>query len=417
MDYAERMWQGEVAMDGVLTGLPWDTVFEVADGVGVVTGFSNVVVFRTGEGLLLFDTGPELLAPATHKAVRAWCADPVRYAIYSHGHIDHVGGIGLFDDDTADADEPPVVIAHEAVPARFARYVRTAGYNEIINRRQFGTPDLKWPREFREPDITYSDRHTLEFGGLTVHMRHARGETDDHTWAHVPERDLLLTGDLIIWSAPNCGNPQKAQRFPDDWAAALRAMADLDATLLVPGHGPPIQGAARVRAVLTDTAEYLDSLVSQTLRLMNTGARLDEIIHSVSVPERLAALPYLRPGYDEPEFIVRNIWRLYGGWWDGDPASLKPAPADRLATVLAELAGGAGALADRAMRALSDGEPRTAAHLAELARHAAPSDDSVQAAHRAVFTALADAATSTMARGIYRAAADERPTEGDGTEF
>ena len=22
--------------------------------------------------------------------------------------------------------------------------------------------------------------------------------------------------------------------------------------------------------------------------------------------------------YDEPEFIVRNIWRLYGGWYDGN---------------------------------------------------------------------------------------------------
>jgi glyoxylase-like metal-dependent hydrolase (beta-lactamase superfamily II) len=407
MDYAERMWRGEATMDGVLTGLPWDTAFEVADGVAVVPGFANVVVFGTGEGLLLFDTGPELMAPATHKAVRDWRADPVRHAIYSHGHIDHVGGLGPFD---AEAGPRPVVIAHEAVPARFARYLRTAGYNEIINRRQFNLPNLRWPREFRQPDLTYRDQHTLDLDGLTVHLRHARGETDDHTWAHVPERDLLLTGDLIIWNAPNCGNPQKAQRFPDDWAVALRAMADLDATLLVPGHGPPIRGADRVRAVLTDTADYLDSLVSQTLRLMNTGARLDEIIHSVRVPERLAGLPYLRPGYDEPEFIVRNIWRLYGGWWDGDPASLKPAPTDRLAIVLAELAGGARPLADRAMRELADGEPRTAAHLAELARHAAPADESVRAAHRAVFTALADSATSTMARGIYRAAA-EQPAE------
>ena len=31
----------------------------------------------------------------------------------------------------------PVVVAHEALPARFDRYVMTAGYNGIINRRQF----------------------------------------------------------------------------------------------------------------------------------------------------------------------------------------------------------------------------------------------------------------------------------------
>jgi glyoxylase-like metal-dependent hydrolase (beta-lactamase superfamily II) len=405
-DYAERMWRGEATMDGILAAVPWNTAFEVADDVAVVPGFANVVVFRTGAGLLLFDTGPELTAPVTHEAVRVWSTDPVRYAIFSHGHIDHVGGIGRFDReaDETEADRP-VVIAHEAVPVRFARYVRTAGYNEIVNRRQFGAPNLRWPREFRRPDITYRDRHELSFGGLTVQLRHARGETDDHTWAHVPEHDLLLCGDLFIWNAPNCGNPQKAQRFPDDWAAALRAMADLGAALLLPGHGPPVFGADRVRAVLTDTAEYLESLVSQTLRMMNAGARLGEIVHAVRVPEHLAGRPYLRPGYDEPEFIVRNIWRLYGGWWDGDPASLKPAPTDRFATVLAELAGGARPLAERALRALDDDEPRTAAQLAELARQAAPADESVQDAHRTVFTALADAATSTMARGIYRAAA------------
>jgi hypothetical protein len=37
------------------------------------------------------------------------------------------------------------------------------------------------------------------------------------------------------------------------------------------------------------------------------------------------------PAYDEPAFVVRSIWRLYGGWWDGDSAHLKPAPAGALA--------------------------------------------------------------------------------------
>jgi alkyl sulfatase BDS1-like metallo-beta-lactamase superfamily hydrolase len=161
-------------------------------------------------------------------------------------------------------------------------------------------------------------------------------------------------------------------------------------------------GADRVLAALTDTAEYLESLLDQTLELMNRGARLDEIIHTVTVPPHLAEKPYLRPAYDEPEFIVRNIWRLYGGWWDGDPASLKPAPADQLATVIADLCGGANTLAEQATQALADGEPRIAAHLAELAARAAPSDEAVRATHRKVFDALADAATSTMARGIYR---------------
>ena len=39
------------------------------------------------------------------------------------------------------------------------------------------------------------------------------------------------------------------------------------------------------------------------------------------------------------EFVVRNVWRRYGGWWDGDPARLKPPTRAALATELAALGG------------------------------------------------------------------------------
>ena len=75
--------------------------------------------------------------------------------------------------------------------------------------------------------------------------------------------------------------------------------------------------------------------------MMNAGEVLDTIVHSVHVPDDVLAKPYLRPLYDEPEFVVRNIWRQFGGWWDGAPSRLKPAPDAALAIELAELAGGA----------------------------------------------------------------------------
>ena len=56
---------------------------------------------------------------------------------------------------------------------------------------------------------------------------------------------------------------------------------------------------------------------------MNAGAALDEIVASVAVDPDVLELPYLRPLYDEPEFVIRNIWRLYGGWWDGKPSHLE----------------------------------------------------------------------------------------------
>ena len=100
---------------------------------------------------------------------------------------------------------------------------------------------------------------------------------------------------------------------------------------------------------------------------MNQGSALDAILHAVSAPRDLLAKPYLLPKYDDPEFVVRGIWHLYAGWFDGNPAHLKPAPSAELAGEIAALAGGAATLADRARALAEAGRTRLAAHLIELA--------------------------------------------------
>jgi alkyl sulfatase BDS1-like metallo-beta-lactamase superfamily hydrolase len=298
--------------------------------------------------------------------------------------------------------EGPInVVGHEAVDPRFDRYIKTAGYNGVINQRQFRAPGLRWPVEYRRPDVTYADRLDLVLGGTSVELHHARGETDDHTWVWVPDRKVLCTGDLIIWCTPNAGNPQKVQRYAEDWAVALRAMAALEPELLLPGHGLPVAGAANVRMVLLDTAEVLESLATQTLALMNDGARLDDIIHTVMAPAHLLEKPYLQPIYDDPEFIVRNLWRLYGGWYDGNPANLKPAPDRDVAAEVAALAGGADALARRALELAAAGDLRLAGHLAEWAALADPDSTSAHAARAEVFSARVKAEPSLMAKGVF----------------
>jgi alkyl sulfatase BDS1-like metallo-beta-lactamase superfamily hydrolase len=79
-------------------------------------------------------------------------------------------------------------------------------------------------------------------------------------------------------------------------------MAAQGAELLLPAHGLPLAGADRIRTVLEDVASVLESLVRQTLDLMNEGARLDQILRTVGLPKELLEKPYLRPVYDEPEF-------------------------------------------------------------------------------------------------------------------
>ena len=292
----------------------------------------------------------------------------------------------------------------------------TNGYNQIINERQFGQfrrsgYDISdssrfLPESAPKPDTIYRDHLNLDVGGLKIELNHAKGETDDHTWAWVPKHKAICAGDFFIWNFPNAGNPQKVQRYPLEWAQAMRAMADRGAELFLPAHGLPIDGAARIRRVLSDVAEALEQLVRETLAMMNQGARLNDIIHSVTIAQTVLDKPYLKPTYDEPEFVVRNIWRLYGGWYDGNPANLKPARETALAKEIAALAGGVSKLAERALGLVAQ-DVRVACHLAELAVLAEPDNAHAHAIRAEVFQKRRDGETSLMAKGIFGHAANE----------
>jgi alkyl sulfatase BDS1-like metallo-beta-lactamase superfamily hydrolase len=405
---ADRLYTGETPMAEHHPFQGAGELAEVQPGAAFVRAFANSAVFATPDGLVVVDTSSALHAARVHESVRRWSPARLDTAVFTHGHIDHVFGVDLYEEEArTNGWAPPRVCAHELLAARFDRYRITAGYNAVINRRQFGIPGLQWPVDYRYPDLTYRNDLTIEVGGERFELRHDRGETDDATWVWIASRRVLCTGDLFVWASPNCGNPQKVQRYAADWAVALRKMAALDADVLMPGHGLPIMGADRVQRALVDSAELLESLLEQTLALMNEGARLDDIVHTVRAPEHLLARPYLRPVYDEPEFGVRGIWRYYGGWWDGNPAHLKPAPEGAVAREIAALAGGATTLAARATELAAAGDLRLAGHLAELAALAAPHDAGVHRARAEVFGARRAAEASTMSIGVFGYAARE----------
>jgi alkyl sulfatase BDS1-like metallo-beta-lactamase superfamily hydrolase len=410
---AERFWRGEVKGPDLVRAT--GAVEEIAGGVLFAHAFANVTAIRTTAGLLLVDTGNFRARERTFATVRAWDAAPLAAAVYTHGHVDHACGLPPFLAEARARDWPrPRIIGHRAVAARFDRYRATAPYNARINARQFSIPPA-WPTDYDYPDSVYDGTHRLDVGDVTLELTHARGETDDHTWIWWPARRILFTGDLFFWVAPNAGNPQKVQRYAAEWAVALRAMAARDAELLVPGHGVPIVGAGRVRAALADTAEWLEVLVHETVARMNGGATLEEVLADVRPPAHLRDRPYLQPVYDEPEFVVRNIWRLYGGWWDGVASHLKPAPHAAVAAEVAALAGGVASLVARARALAAAGELALAAHLVDWAAAAAPADRDAQTARAEIYEARAATSSALMTRGIFAAAArDARAAAGGG---
>lgn len=267
-------------------GLGWSNdPTRVAEDTYFISKISNVTAFDTSEGLVLIDSGMAggsrfNAAPEMASQLREFTDAPIHTAIFTHGHIDHVHGLQHFLTDTQD---DPRVIAQAGIERHFDRYERTVGLNETISARQIGgmvdltqeivdgetpyrTPDIP-------PDTLFDDEMVIQVGQVTFRLYHARGETDHQCWVYCPERDVVCSSDLIIRHAPNAGNPQKPQRYPEDWATALREMAAKHPRHLCPGHGAAVVDSPdEIQRVLNDTAAYLESIVNQTLDQLNDGA-------------------------------------------------------------------------------------------------------------------------------------------------
>jgi|FLYL01.1.fsa_nt_gi alkyl sulfatase BDS1-like metallo-beta-lactamase superfamily hydrolase len=382
---------------------------EVAPGTYFLSAMGNVAAFDCDGAVLMVDTSQQRFTPAVLEDLRKnYTQAPIEAVVYTHGHIDHVTGAQAVLDEAAARGGPrPRIIAHEDVAGRFDRYKLLARQNDFINRIQFNLPEGAAPfsnATFTYPDVTHRRGMEIRVGNEVFHLHHSRGETDDETWVWCPSRRVLCTGDTFVWCSPNAGNPYKVQRYAKDWADALEEMAALRPLHLLPGHGPPLQGEGLIEDALLSTAHFLRSIHDQVVRYMNEGMWLEDIIRAIDWPA--TDRPWLRPIYDHPEFVARNVYRLYGGWYDGNPANMLPAHSSEIAAAVVSVAG-AGPLLDRARRLRDEGNLRLACHVADFVRKGDPDNREGWELWRELFAARAAQEESLMARGAFFAAVRE----------
>ena len=382
---------------------------QVAEGVVFFPTQGNSTAFVCEKGIFLVDTSPAWFAQRFVDDLRAnYSEAPVETIVYTHGHIDHTTGAPTYIADAAARGyQKPRILAHQDVPRRFDRYRLLGKQNDFINAVQFNLPPNI--RAFSEanwtyPDTVYNQATVTTVGDEAFELHHSLGETDDETWVWSPKRRVLCTGDTFVWATPNGGNPYKVQRYAKDWADALEEMAAKRPLHLLPGHGPSLSGEERIQDALLSTAAFLRSIHDQVVTLMNEGKWLEDVLRDITYPAM--DKPWLRPIYDHPEFIARNVYRLYGGWYDGDPANMRPAHSQDVATEIVAASGSEPLLA-RA-RALRDaGDVQLACHLVDFVRKGDPENREAWELWRELFAMRAADEESLMARGAYHSAISE----------
>ena len=371
-------------------------LFEVSDKLAFIKNFGNVAVFKDGSKGLLIDTGMGVSSNQVINKLKEWGIDEIEYIIYTHGHVDHVGGTDLIA--KAFKNDFLKVVSHEKVVERFDRYKKTIGYNGIINQRQFGLPAPVFPNEFRYPDITYKENYEINFYDSVINLTHGKGETDDATYLYSEKEDSIFAGDFFIWSLPNAGNPSKAQRYVGSWGEVLKDMSKYNAEFLFPGHGPLIQGKDTIKEILLNTSNCLLWIEENVLKLMNQGNTLRNIQDKITLPDEFNQ-PYLVSSYDDFSFLINSVWRQYGGWYSGIPSELKPPSLFDMGSAYIDMAGGKENLLMFLQSLLAENKYKEASVLIDSISAVEPVF--YRDIKNEIYSFLADHEPSLMAKGIY----------------
>lgn len=394
---------------------------EIAPDLWMMGGFGNVGVAITEEGVVIMDCSHFRHSPGIINRIRGKTDKPIHTIIYTHGHLDHVGGVGAFLKDAEERVDPrPRIIAQENLVDRFKKYQKLGPYQKLINAVQYGlqvdqgTRAELTKRPFLHesilfPDVVFTQDLDFKLGELTFELHHSKGETDDHLWIFIPERNTVMAGDVMMGGMPNVGNPFKAIiRYEIEWAEALETISGLKPDWLIPGHGP-VMDAKVAQSVCLGKARFLRYIHDEVIKLMNEGCWLEEVLERVKIPEEWLDEPYLMQAYGCVDFVIRGTYNRYAGWYSGNPAELFPAKRSEIASEIVEVSGG-NKLLEKIKKLNQEGDYQLGLNLVDYLVQGAQDDTVLKEAlllQADMFIARAEVDKNGMAKNLYlRAAAD-----------
>ena len=204
---------------------------ELAPGVFINTHYRGCTpgFVRTDEGIILID------APLIPKQATDWRAqiedeypgEEFICMINTDHHRGHALGNQYF--------MPTTIIAHERAHKEMSGY--TENFKDRVRNSFKREPEIQEQLTniiIIPPDVTFTHRAHLLYGGREVELIFVGGHTPATSIVWLPEEKICFVGD-ILWVDQH---PYMAQGNTLEWLDALELIRNLGAEQLVPGHGP-----------------------------------------------------------------------------------------------------------------------------------------------------------------------------------
>ena len=364
---------------------------ERAPGVFESRGIGNSYLVTTPEGDVLVNAGALGDARRGRELFAKVSDHPIRYIVLTQSHANQYGGLEVYK--TADNQ----VIAHET-------YLEDRRYSEALSahyrrgsRRIFGgisgrTEDIVPTKEVF-PDLLIGDEgHAFALGGRRFEVIHTPGgETRSAVIVWLPDERIAIVGNLF---GPLFGNQPNLNTLRGDkprWAlqfiSSVTKLRALGPELILTGH-EEIRGAEHIRRETTRIIDAVQWVHDRTIEGMNDGKSLRALMGEVVPPPELT----LTEEYGKVAWNVRAIWHEYTGWHDPEDGlpDLYGVSRASVAPAIAELAGGADRLAERARAFVAAGEPLKALHLLDVALAADPASALAREAKREALQLLGE---------------------------
>ncbi len=358
-------------------------LWEVRPGVWclVGNGLSNQTFVEGPDGLIAIDTGESIEEMAEALAEVAAVTDkPVAAVIYTHFH--YVSGTAAIP-----GVENMEIWGHEGIVGnrkRMGTEVSAAGGRGLIH--QFGMllptdgPDalvnvglgLEFRRAahapftpgFIPPTNTISGSTTATIAGLQVEFEPAPSDADDSVTIWFPELSVCVNN--ILWPALFNVFAIRGEEYRDPriLLTGLDHLISLGAEHQICAHGPPLSGAEQIHDEAVSYRDSIQFLWDQTVRGINRGLTLDELVQVVQLPESCRGSFRTSQLYGIAEHHVRQIHCGLRGWFDGHEATMLSMPPADKAKRLIEGFGGAEEVRTQARAAIAADDVRWALELA-----------------------------------------------------